>query len=91
MLQEPINRPEVVCTKQTLHSHTNILMPISRYLCHQLGPVGDVKLFRSSADTLTVEGAVSVSGELHTKDIKVNGMDLSEYVREIVKQIVESK
>ena len=60
-------------------------------MCHQLGPVGDIKLFRSSADTLTVEGADLISGELHTNDIKVNGIDLNEYVRQIVKQIVDSK
>merc|ERR1712048_960424 len=40
--------------------------------------LGDVKLFRSGAESLTVEGSVEVSGSLEAEAIKVNGLSLNE-------------
>ena len=55
-------------------------------LCRQFGPSGDVKLFRSNPDELTVEGSVDVSGSLQVKNIKIGGMDLKELIQKLVKE-----
>merc|ERR1712032_118416 len=49
-----------------------------------LGPDGDVKLFRSQSDTLDIEADVEVAGELRSHSMKVDGMDLKEYVRKLI-------
>ena len=57
--------------------------------CDQLG--GDVKLFRSGANALAVEGSVGVLGELNAKTIKVDGVSLDNIIRKILKEALEKK
>ena len=55
----------------------------------QLG--GDVKLFRSGANALAVEGSVGVLGELDAKAIKVDGVSLDDIIRTILKEALEKE
>ena len=52
--------------------------------CFQFGPTGDVKLFRSGADTLVIDAAVKIAGALHASDIKVDGVAIMEIVHTYV-------
>ena len=52
---------------------------------------GDVKLFRSGAESLTVEGSVEVSGALEAEEIKVNGLSLKEFIQAAAKEILGDK
>ena len=56
---------------------------------HQLGPNGDVKLVRSGPSKLTIEGNLGVSGSLSLKELKIGGMDLTQYIMKIVEDVVK--
>ena len=57
--------------------------------CNQLG--GDIKLFRSGANALAVEGSVGVLGELDAKAIEVDDVSLDDIIRKILKEALEKE
>ena len=50
----------------------------------QLG--GDVKLFRSGTNALTVEGSVGVSGDLDVESIKVGDVSLDDIIKKLLQE-----
>ena len=60
------------------------------WLCCQFGVGGDVKLFRSSPGTLSIDSQeTSVDGELHVDDLRLGDVSIEQYVENIVKEILQ--
>merc|ERR1712025_1116783 len=49
---------------------------------------GDVKIFRAGANKLAVDAAVKVNGAVTAKSIKIGGVPLDEYIRNMVKALL---
>lgn len=52
---------------------------------------GDVKLFRAGAKALTVDAAVNVKGSVSAKSVKIGGVPLDDYIRKMVKELLEKE
>ena len=51
----------------------------------------DVKLFRSGANALTVEGDVGISGGLDTKAMEIGGVSLEDIIEKIIGEALKKK
>ena len=52
---------------------------------------GDVKLFRAGANEFGIDAAVTVNGAVSAKSLRFRGVPLDEYIRKMVKALLEKK
>merc|ERR1711988_795757 len=50
---------------------------------------GDVKLFRSGANALTIDAGVNVKGSVSAKSVKIGGIPLDDYIRKVVQELLQ--
>ena len=73
-----------------MRKHTCSRVPSHSVFCHQFGPKGDVKIFRSNPGEVTIQGDLSLPS-LEVKEIKVGDMGLQELVQKIYQQLLKEQ
>ena len=58
----------------------------------QFGPDADVKLFRSGPDAAAIQTAtLDVFGKVRAEGFEVNGVSLEQFIRKILKEMLEKE